>query len=111
MQYQLVSMNYYVNARVGSTSLNHRPHVPGLIRKICAVRNALVTPTNAQALKEMMAFALEQQGKGTEISQEDVQDVGEAGHALVESLDNFVSLAPPTDVKLIEKLVSDSSPK
>lgn len=81
-----------------------------MIRNIYAANFALVAPTNPQALKEIMVFALEQQGKGVEISQDDIQDVGEAGRALVDSLNDFVSLAPPTDVKMIEKLVSDSSP-
>lgn len=69
----------------------------------------LLSPTHTQALKEMIAFSLEEQAKGVDISQDDIQDVGGEGRALLASLDNFVSLAPPADVKMIEELVNDSS--
>lgn len=63
-----------------------------------------------QALEELIAYALEQKGKGAEISQDDVDDVRNAGRALLASLDDFVSLAPPVDVQLVEKLVTQSLP-
>lgn len=56
-----------------------------------------------------MAFALEQERKGVEISREDLDDVLEAGRALSASLDKFVSLAPPADLRLVEELVAGPS--
>lgn len=57
-----------------------------------------------QAMDEIMAFALQQQADGVEISQEDIDDVREAARDLSASLDSFLSLAPPEDRQLVEDL-------
>lgn len=53
-----------------------------------------------------MAFALQQQAKGVDLTQDDKDDVREAGRALVASLDAFLSLAPSADLQLVQKLVN-----
>ncbi|CAM9416857.1 unnamed protein product [Ectocarpus fasciculatus] len=61
-----------------------------------------------KALDEVMSFALQQQDEdGVKVSQEDVDDVREAGRALAASLDDFLALAPPEDLRLVKDLVAD----
>lgn len=60
-----------------------------------------------QALDEVMSFALQQQEDGVKVSQEDVDDVRESGRALAASLDDFLALAPPEDLRLVKDLVAD----
>lgn len=55
-----------------------------------------------------MAFALQQDANGVRVTQEDIDDVREAGRTLATSLDDFLSLAPPDDLRMVYKL-SDSS--
>lgn len=63
-----------------------------------------------KALEEVMAFVLQQESaNGVGVSQEDIDDVRDAGRALISSIDAFLSLAPREDVSLVEKLVQDSS--
>ncbi|CAB1111705.1 unnamed protein product [Ectocarpus sp. CCAP 1310/34] len=60
-----------------------------------------------KALDEVMSFALQQQEDGVAVSQEDVDDVLESGRALAASLDDFLALAPPEDLRLVKDLVAD----
>lgn len=63
-----------------------------------------------QALKEITTFVQQQQqANGIAITEEDVQDVREAGRALLASVDDFLALAPPDDRRLVENLVKESS--
>ena len=56
-----------------------------------------------------MAFALQQEANGVHVTQEDVDDVREAGRTLATSIDNFLSLAPPDDLRMVYKLFDNSS--
>ncbi|CAM9783050.1 unnamed protein product [Ectocarpus sp. 6 AP-2014] len=60
-----------------------------------------------KALDEVMSFALQQQEDGVKVSQEDVDDVRDSGRALAASLDDFLALAPPEDLRLVKDLVAD----
>lgn len=71
----------------------------------CVPYGLLVT----QALDEVMAFVLQQQANGDDVSQEDIDDVREAGRTLIASLDDFLSLAPPEELRLVEKIIQESS--
>lgn len=61
-----------------------------------------------QALDEIMAFSLQQQASGEAVTQEDIDDVREAGRALAASLDDFLALAPGEDLRLVQKLLEPS---
>ncbi|CAM9384869.1 unnamed protein product [Scytosiphon promiscuus] len=61
-----------------------------------------------KALDEVIAFVLQQQADGADITQEDLDDVRDAGRALAASLDDFLALAPPDDLRAVTKLVMDS---
>lgn len=65
--------------------------------------------TSSQALDEVIAFILQQQADGVEITQEDLDDVREAGRALAASLDDFLALAPPDDLRAVKKIVMEPS--
>eukprot|EP00904_Undaria_pinnatifida_P011489 jgi/Undpi1/7470/HiC_scaffold_22.g09943.m1 len=60
-------------------------------------------------LNEVMAFALQQETNGVHVTQDDIDDVREAGQTLATSLDNFLSLAPADDLRLVYKLEESSS--
>ncbi|CAM9372441.1 unnamed protein product [Laminaria digitata] len=62
-----------------------------------------------KALDEVMAFALQQEANGVHVTQEDIDDVREAGRTLATSLDDFLSLAPPDDLRMVYKLADSSS--
>lgn len=55
-----------------------------------------------------MDFALRQQANGVAVTQEDIDDVREEGRALAASLDKFLALAPPEDLRLVQSLVRQS---
>ncbi|CAN0369089.1 unnamed protein product [Ascophyllum nodosum] len=61
-----------------------------------------------KALEELTAFVLKQRADGVAVTEEDVQDVRDAGRALLASVDDFLALAPPDDRRLVEKLVKGS---
>ena len=56
-----------------------------------------------------MAFALRQEANGVHVTQDDIDDVREAGQTLATSLNNFLSLAPADDLRLVYKLEESSS--
>lgn len=62
-----------------------------------------------QALDEVMAFALQQQANGVAVVQDDIDDVREAGRALADSLDDFLALAPPEDLRMVKIIITESS--
>lgn len=63
---------------------------------------------DAQALDEIMAFSLQQQAAGEAVTQEDIDDVRDAGRALAASLDDFLALAPPEDLRMVQNLLEPS---
>lgn len=56
-----------------------------------------------------MAFSLKQQAAGEGVTKEDIDDVREAGRALAASLDNFLSLAPAEDLRMVQNLLEQPS--
>lgn len=58
-------------------------------------------------MDEVMAFALQQQADGVAVVQVDIDDVREAGRDLADSLDDFLALAPPEDLRMVQKLVTE----
>ena len=106
-----------------SVSLLLRTAVPKTFRPECPLQPVLLDvrplpfcflattsklPSNLQALDEVMGFALRQQADGVAITQADIDDVRAEGRALAACLDKFLALAPPDDLRLVQKLVEDS---
>ena len=74
----------------------------------CVLATTSKLPSNLQALDEVMGFTLRQQADGVAVTQADIDDVRAEGRALAASLDKFLALAPPDDLRLVQKLVEDS---